>query len=534
MKSRSTENKCQKWLNTGSYRIFSIFFLFSFLLVSNNSIGQESIFDQKVKVVERKSTVYEVLNQISDQIGYFFIYDSKLVNSDRTVKVSNESKSLNELLKELVDDSSLQFKVIDKHILIYKEDSNKIASQKSHSSNRVDTLKYLTVKGKVVDKQSKKPLTFVTVGILEENIGTITNLDGYFSFKLPASFVNSNIVISHLGYKTQRIPIKILIDQKIDIFMETEFISIQEVIIRNIDSKELIRKVFQNRQQNYNRKPVYLTCFYREGVLKDSKYLNYSEAILKIFKTSYIKNFDSDQIKLLKSRKVVNVDQKDTVVLKLKGGLHSCLALDIIKNVPDFMDPETFDSYNFTKVDIVSINSRNAYAIAFEQKEFVTEPLYKGTLYVDMDSYALISSNFEINPKFVKNTDYLFILKKSRKLRVTPERISYSVTYNYLHGRYYINHIRGDLTINYKKRYHVFSNNFNAFLELATSQIDTLNVQKFERGEVLKTNTVFLDTKFAFDETYWGDYNIIVPEEKLSQAFSRINAKMEFEKPDQP
>ena len=45
-------------------------------------------------------------------------------------------------------------------------------------------------------------------------------------------------------------------------------------------------------------------------------------------------------------------------------------------------------------------------------------------------------------------------------------------------------------------------------------------------------NTVFLDSEFVFDQTYWGDYNIITPEEKISQALSRINTKMEFVKPD--
>ena len=110
--------------------------------------------------------------------------------------------------------------------------------------------------------------------------------------------------------------------------------------------------------------------------------------------------------------------------------------------------------------------------------------------------------------------------------------MSYSVSYNYWNGKYYLNHIRGDLTINYKKRYHLFSNDFHVFLELASCQFDTLNAHRFTRDEVLKTNTVFLDTKLTLDETYWGDYNTITPEEQISQALSRINKKMELVKPE--
>ena len=531
MKNRVAEKNSLKQSEAGYSRIYSAILLFVFMLGSNLTFGQESILDQKIKLKDQNSSVYEVLNQISDQTGYYFIYDSKLVNSDRIVKITSDTKSLNDFLKEIVNDGSLKFKVIEKHILICKDD-HKTELPITSSPTKADSVKFLTIKGKILDSQSKNPLPFVTVGLMEVNLGTITNYDGNFTFKLPASLINSSLVISHLGYKTQQLPIKLLIAKKNEILMEVNYISIQEVIIRNVDSREVIKKVYQNRQINYYQQPVYFTSFYREGVLKGSKYLNYSEAVVKIYKTSYIKSIESDQVKLFRSRKVINVDQKDTIVLKLKGGLHSCLALDLIKNTPDFIDPQFIDSYNFTKVDIVSINSRNAYAITFEQKENVIEPLYKGTLYIDIESYALINAEFEINPKYVKDTDYLFVLKKSRKYRVTPEKICYSVSYNCINGKYYINHIRGDLTINYKKRYHIFSDNFHAFLELATSQIDTLNVQKFSRDEVVKTNTIFVDSKFSFDETYWGDYNVIVPEEKLSQALSRINAKMEYEKPN--
>jgi len=511
------------------YRKYSVFLLFFvFVSTSNFAVAQESILEQRISLTDQKITVYEVFNRITELTGYFFIYDSKLVDSDKKVNVSSERKPLKQILNDLLEDKSLDFKVIEKHILIYKHEIQTTVNQ----SIKLDSARTITIKGQLYDKQTKKILPFVTIGIVEKNIGTVSNNDGIFILKLPSTYLNSTVIISHLGYKTQQLPIKLLINQKVDVFLETEFISIQEVIIRNVDPKEVIRKVYQNRYANFALEPIYITSFYREGVLKDGKYQNYSEAIVKIYKSPFTRGYDDDQIKLLQSRKVINIDQKDTLIIKLKAGLKSCLTLDLIKHIPDFIDPEFIDSYNYTKIDIVSMDSRNAYAIAFEQKETVLEPLYKGTLYIDMKTYAIVSADFEINPKYVKDTYDMFVVKKSKKISITPEKIGYTVSYIFRNDKYYLNHIRGDLTINYKKRYHLFSNDFSVFLELASCQFDTLNVQRFSREEKLKTNTVFLDTKFSFEETFWGDYNTITPEEKISQALMRNNTKMELVRPE--
>jgi len=513
----------------GDFRKISVILLFLITLnLSNTSVAQESILNQRISISDQRATVYEVFSKITEVTGYYFIYDSKLLNSDKQVKVSSSNKTLEQVLTEILDNKTLGFRLIEKHILIFKKEEQKKIGQTA----KRDSTKTLNIKGQIFDKQTKQPLPFVTVGIVDENIGTVSNFDGVFALKISPKLLLTTIQVSHLGFKSQQIPIQAFIEQKVDIFLETEYVSIQEVIIRNIDPLEVVKKVYEHRFANYPSEPIYITGFYREGVQKDTKYLNYSEAIVKIYKSPITRSIESDQVKLLQSRKVINIDQKDTLIVKLKAGLRSCLTLDIVKNLPDFIDPELIEKYNFSRADIVSINSRNAYAIAFEQKNGIYEPLFKGTLYIDMETFAVVNTEFEVNPKFVKNTADMFVVKKSRKYKITPEKINYNINYSERNGRYYISHIRGDLTISYKKRYHVFSNNFRVFLELASCQIDTANVHRFLREETLKMNTVFLDTKFTFDETYWGNYNIITPEEKISQALSRINTKMEFVKPD--
>jgi len=56
------------------------------------------------------------------------------------------------------------------------------------------------IKGRVIDSQSQKPIQGVTVKILDETIGTITDSNGFFSL-CGIKLNSTNLVFSHLGYK---------------------------------------------------------------------------------------------------------------------------------------------------------------------------------------------------------------------------------------------------------------------------------------------------------------------------------------------
>jgi hypothetical protein len=299
------------------------------------------------------------------------------------------------------------------------------------------------------------------------------------------------------------------------------------VIIRYFDPLTIIEKMLENRRQNNAMEPVYTTSFYREGVQKNKKYISYSEAVFKVYKSSYTLSEHFDQVKLLKSRKVQNPDPRDTVFLKLKAGILSALQLDIVKCVPGFLDLSPPVEYNYIYSDMVSYNSKDAYAVTFEQKENITKALYTGTLYIDKVSFALLGADFEINPKYIDIAAEELVLKKSRRLKVKLEKINYSISYTPFNGKYYLNHARCDIQLKTKLKNHFTYDNFNTFLELATCSIDTLNVEKFTKQEVLKPNVVFSDVPYSSDDSFWGDYNIIAPELKLSETLSKIIGKIE-------
>jgi len=504
-------------------------FCAGFLLFSVNTVlAQESLLDKTISIPKQHTTLYNALNLISEKSGCLFIYDSQVVESDKRVKLVADKQPLKLVLDNILTNPEISYKVIGQHILIYRIKKENIQVNKPQSLLPAqDTIKNIIVKGHIFDNENKTAIPYATIGIMEENIGTISNMDGYFMLKIPASYSGSSLVVSHMGYMSQGIPIQLLNEQQVDIFLERRIISIQEVIIRYIDPNSIIAKAMENRDVNNNKEPVYTTSFYREGVQKNNRYISYSEAVFKIYKSSYTHDEHSDQVKMLKSRKIENTNPNDTVFLRLKAGILSALQLDIVKCVPGFLDLSLSSNYTYTYSDLVSYNSKDAYVITFIQKKGITDPLFTGTLYIDKDSFAILGADFEINPEFLEKAADDLVLKKSRKLNVTLERISYSVSYTPFKGKYFMNHARCDIKLKTRLKRHFSSDNFSTFLELATCNIDTTDVVKFAREEVIKPNMVFSEAQYTNDDSFWGEYNSIAPEEKVGEAISKIIEKIE-------
>jgi len=504
-----------------------VFFAGLYFGVVNPLSAQENLLDGRITLNRIHSTLYEALNRIGEEAGCTFVYDSRIVDNEKKVRINAVDEPLSKILDRLLDDPSLEYKVIGKHLLIYRSTTVLPDSEEIVQVRSIDTVKPLTIKGYVIDNLNREPVPFATVGIPDQKVGTITNTDGYFILKVPPAFSGSSLVVSHLGFVSQSIPLQLINEQKVDFYMNRRVISIQEVIIRYVDPVTIVGKAIEQRKLNYNSEPVYLTSFYREGVQKNGQTINYSEAVFKVYKSSYDKDDTYDQVKLLKSRKFQNTAASDTVLLKLKAGIRAGLQLDIIKNLPDFLDPEQLALYDFTYSDLVSYEDQDAYAITFSSNINIEDAFYTGTLYIEKERFAILGVDFEVNPLTIDRAASQLVQKKSKHIKVKFEKISYSVKYSLYNGIYYPNHARSELRIKTRLRNRLSYDHFTTFMEIVTCGIDTTNVSRFERQEVVRPDAVFSDATYLYDHSFWEDYNFVAPEARIEEALSRIQGKID-------
>ena len=86
--------------------------------------------------------------------------------------------------------------------------------------------------------------------------------------------------------------------------------------------------------------------------------------------------------------------------------------------------------------------------------------------------------------------------------------------------------MRGDLEFFARKRNKLFGSTYNIFFEMAVTELDTINVQRFAREERAPVHSVFSETINNYDRAFWGTDNYLLPEESITDALARINARL--------
>jgi hypothetical protein len=82
---------------------------------------QTDVFAREIRFSSSRGTVYEMLNQITEQSGFWFVYDSDLIDNEKKVTVSKGVYPLREAILQITGNNTLEMKLIGRHILLYKE-----------------------------------------------------------------------------------------------------------------------------------------------------------------------------------------------------------------------------------------------------------------------------------------------------------------------------------------------------------------------------------------------------------------------------
>lgn len=490
--------------------------------------AQDNVLDKDVNIRISNVKRQSVLKSLSRQISYIFTYDTELIKPQKIVEVKTGTSSLKQVLDNIFEGENFAYSVIDNHIIIYKKIGPSTPLIKEEGEKPV----YL-ITGTIIEASNSKPLPYATIGVYKKGLGTISNFDGVFNLKVSEEAINDSIKISYLGFSVREIPVSQAIGNHHIIELTRDFVPIPEVIIRSRKPLELIKKVHENVKKNYGSSPKKLRAFYRESVSRKNKIQLYSEAVIDIYKSPYRGSLRKDQISVFKSRKIENIDNSDTLIMKLQAGLDACLDLDGIKNTFDFIDPDNYDEYNYHMTDIVNIGNKAAYVVEFDQNESIVDmPLFKGSIFIDTDNYGVHSAEFEINPDYIENLSNSFIKESSRHYSIKLRNVKYRVDYSYQNGEYTLNHVRGDLNFFARKRRKIFGNNYHIMFEMAITSTDTLNVERFTREELAPIRSIFSETITQYDPTFWGVDNFIQPEQNIQDAIELISSRLNIYKKD--
>jgi len=390
---------------------------------------------------------------------------------------------------------------------------------------------YLTLKGKIVDAESGAPLVFATVAVQESNVAIVTNIDGEFTLKVGESLTSKNLEVSYIGYKNKIVPIASMRDNgyKNVISLEVAPIPIKEIIVKPLDPVDIVEKCIGRISKNYETEPNLMTAFYRETIRKNRTYVSIGEAVVEVFKAPYNSDVRYDAARIYKGRKSTDVEKMDTILFKLQGGTTSVLELDIAKNTELILTMDAMKYYNYSIGSIIEIDGRPHWGIDFIQKPSVDMPLFMGTLYIDMDSFSLTEAEFGFNLSDKAAAQSIFIRKKPLGMEVTPVVATYRTKYREQDGKWHFEYSRAEVKfkVDWKKK--LFNTYYTTMSELAITDRTNEEVIKFTGKEKLRYSDVFSDKVSAFaDPEFWGDYNVIEPDQSIESAIRKLSRKLKF------
>jgi hypothetical protein len=390
---------------------------------------------------------------------------------------------------------------------------------------------FVTIKGKVVDSETGAPLVFASVAVTDANVAIITNIDGEFTLKIGESLLLNSLEFSYIGYKNKVVPISSLRDKgyKNVISMEPAPIPIKEIIVKPIDPSDIVTRAILRIGKNYESVPNLMTAFYRETIRKNRSYVSIGEAVVEIFKAPYANDLRFDNSRMYKGRKSADVEKMDTVLFKLQGGPVSTLDLDLAKNSEDILTIDAMKYYNYSLSSVVEIDGRPHYVIDFIQKPSVDIPLFMGSFYIEMDSYAITEAEFGFNLEDKAAAQSIFIRKKPLGMEVTPEIASYRTKYREQGGKWYFAYSRAEVKfkVDWKKK--LFNTYYTTMAEIAVTDRTAEEVVKFAGKDKLRYTDVFSEQVSAFaDPDFWGEYNVIEPDQSIESAIRKLSKKLKF------
>jgi hypothetical protein len=389
----------------------------------------------------------------------------------------------------------------------------------------------LTFKGKVVDAETGNALVFASVAVKETNVATITNIDGEFLIKIAETQTSRNLEVTYLGYKNKVVPLTDLREDgyKNVISMIPAPIPIKEIIVKPIDPEAIVRNAIGRIGRNYVDEPNLMTAFYRETIRKNRTYVSIGEAVVEIFKAPYSSDLRFDGARIYKGRKGSDVEKMDTVLFKLQGGPVTVLQLDIAKNTQDILTIDAMKYYDYSLATVIEIDNRPHYVISFRQKPSVDMPLFMGNLYIATETYAITEAEFGFNLEDKEAVSSIFIKKKPLGMQVTPEIATYRVKYRQQDGKWYFAYSRAEVKfkVNWKRK--LFNTYYTTMSEMAITDRTNEEVIKFAGKEKLRYSDVFSEQVEAFtDPEFWGEYNVIEPDQSIESAIRRLSRKLKF------
>ena len=138
---------------------------------------------------------------------------------------------------------------------------------------------------------------------------------------------------------------------------------------------------------------------------------------------------------------------------------------------------------------------------------------------------------FNMNVEEEKEAPKIFIKRKPAKMKVDVNKAQYVVDFIENNGKWYFNYssIEVIFRVRWTNRFFgLFSTTYTIGSEIAITDRYDNKVLKFPRNERIQSTDVIAEKVEHFlDPDFWGEYNVIEPNQEIMDAVKRLSGKLQ-------
>ena len=384
---------------------------------------------------------------------------------------------------------------------------------------QVDSLRYV-VRGSVVDADNGRPLSYVAVTLPGTNYATVTNADGTFVIKSDTE--PRSVTFSLLGYKVATLPAER--DKDMRIFLTRGPFTLDPATVLTGDPESILREAIYRIQDNCPSEPELFDCFYRETAQKRQRFIYISEAVTKLYKTSFRPNIGFDRTAVEKSRLLTSPRRADTLAIKVMGGPTQAVDLDIVKNRMLVLNEQEMENYHFELLEPAMIDDRRQIVIGVSPGRTLEYALQTGRIYIDQETLSFTRIELSLDMSDPDKATRVMLVRKPSDIRFRPKEMTLLLNYKREDGKSRLSYVRTLFRFDCDARKRLWRTEFTAVAEMVvTNRYNGAAVVPIDRKESFRSNDILAEkTRMYADPDFWKDYNIIEPTESLEHAIDRL------------
>lgn len=180
---------------------------------------------------------YHYFKKMNSSKNYLRLTDSKHEDFGSIAWALNSSERQVEIYEQIMESTVLFFQKYLKKTDGFTDYYTSLLTEKNVTQTpfeySTEKPKELILSGYVQDSKTKIKLPYVNIGVLNKEIGTVSNKEGSFDFHLLESNTNDTIRISMIGYKPKILVVDNLLNKKgsIEVNLEEEISELNEVVV---------------------------------------------------------------------------------------------------------------------------------------------------------------------------------------------------------------------------------------------------------------------------------------------------------------